>query len=523
MLVNSHSRICFRVDGSHFMGSGHIMRCVNLATGLQQRGAEITFLCRPLDGHYCNLLTEKGFKVCRLPDASLTKTEQSNGESSESNWLAVSLSQEIAETHQIFRMLSDFDWIIVDHYGLDARWESAMRPYTSKILVIDDLANRSHDCDLLIDQNYFSNADVRYVTKVPSNCSSMLGPKYALLQKQYAELHPSIAHRSGKIKRILVSFGGHGFSDLVMLVINAFLALAKPNIEMDVILNKDNPQYELVQNAIANEPAIHLHERQPSLAKMMANADLAIGASGATTWERLCMGLPSIVISLADNQTNIAHELNQLGLIQWLGNKSEVNEIVIKDALNSVFNRTDLTEWSQRCWQLVDGNGVFRVLNVILSSTGDFLSLRPAEASDEDLLLEWANEGSVRKSAFTTDLIDSNLHNTWFKKRLQSPDQCRIYIAELAGSHPIGQVRFERNTTGWSIDYSVDPLFRGRGFGKRMLAEAIELVADAKPARIYGEVKPENVPSLKVFDELGFIREQVASDRVVYSMYMGEV
>lgn len=355
------TRVAIRADASTRIGTGHVMRCATLGKQLRQHGAEVHFICRSMPGDYCDWLENQGFKVHRLPAVPTVDAIVGKSAPVHVNWLGVTVEQEVADSRALLATHAPFNWLVVDHYGLDVSWETEMRSYVSKVLVIDDLADRVHDCDLLLDQNLFSNAYERYQDKVPAHCGMMLGPGYALLQREYAELHSLKSPRSGKVQRVLVSFGGHGYADLVGLTISAFLSLDRPDIQMDIVLGNDNPKCEAICTRIADHVNIHLHNKLPTLAHLMDQADLAIGASGATSWERCCLGLPSLVITLADNQRPIAHELDQRGLIRWLGHFDEVDDQDIKQVLSEVVGNSLSEEWSQDCWQLVDGLGATRV------------------------------------------------------------------------------------------------------------------------------------------------------------------
>jgi UDP-2,4-diacetamido-2,4,6-trideoxy-beta-L-altropyranose hydrolase len=227
-------------------------------------------------------------------------------------------------------------------------------------MVIDDLADRIHDCDLLLDQNLFAEMAHRYDGKVPEKCGLMMGPDYALLQPQYAELHPRITLREGPVRRVFVYFGGADTDNVTGRTIAAFLALGKVDVVLDVVINPASPHAVSIRQQAAEQAQINLHEGVPSLASLMMEADLAVGAGGATSWERCCLGLPALVVTLAGNQTTTTAEQHERGLVRWLGYKDEVSQTKLAKAMTDLFDAGLPAAWSKRCSQEVDGKGTER-------------------------------------------------------------------------------------------------------------------------------------------------------------------
>lgn len=517
-------KITFRTDASLTIGTGHVMRCLTLATALKQKGAEVLFVSREYPGHLCDEAAARGCMVTRLPVMSESRADDTTGGvdlPDHAQWLGASWKQDAEETSEaIGKVFGTADWLIADHYALDARWESALRPHTKRLMVIDDLADRSHDCDLLLDQNLFSNAEARYAGRVPAHCGLMLGPHYVLLQPEYAALHPCIPPREGPIRRILVYFGGADVGNLTGMAIEAFLSLDRSDIELDAVVNTCSPHAENIRRQTAGQSNIHLHSGLPTLARLMTKADLAIGASGATAWERCCLGLPSVVITLAENQRLIAVELARRGLICWLGHVGEVTESTMTHVLGELLREGLPEAWSQACRQLIDGQGASRVRSVLMLSPNTPLQARSARLDDEALILQWANDPLVRQNAFSTGVIDAATHRAWFRKRLRDLDYCRLYVVETSDGFPIGQVRFERSGDAWEISYSLDARCRGAGLAKSMLQTAmLKLRSTEASAIIFGRVKAGNRTSQRVFEGLGFETKsamQAAERELVY-------
>jgi len=480
------------------------MRCLALASALRGSDVAASFVCRMHDGHLCDMIEHRGFVVARLP--AFKAGSEVDDASAHAGWLGVSWKQDAEETCAAIEA-SDVrpDWLVVDHYALDQRWESALRPSVGRIMVIDDLADRVHDCDLLLDQNLVARMHERYASKVPVACGLLLGPEYALLQPTYAELHDRISLREGPIQRIFLFFSGADSDNWTGRTLSAFLQLNRPDIDVDVVITSDGAHAKTIRQQVAGHENIHLHSDLPTLAPLMAAADLAIGAGGATSWERLCMGLPALVVTLAENQRPIAEELQKQDLIHWLGHHDVVDALTVGQALDELIQHGLDKDWSSRCFAAVDGCGVGRVCAALTVTARALLRARHAEWKDEALLLIWANDPTTRKSAFSQEPISATIHHAWLRNRLGCRDRCRLYIVETTDGEALGQVRFECQEQVWEIDYALAPMFRGRGLGRPLLETALSQFRSELPgALVFAQVRDTNYPSRRVFESLGF-------------------
>ncbi len=342
-------KVAIRADASETIGTGHLMRCLTLADGLRRKGARTRFLSRDLPEHLIGILKSRGHELQQV-----TGTEHESV-------VRCYLSNEPC------------DWLIIDHYDLDAEWERSVRPFAKGIMVVDDLANRGHDCDLLLDQNYRSNDDNRYAGLVPQSCLLRMGPKYALLQRDYAQLHREVKRRES-VGRLLIYFGGADSEDLTGRSLRAVLSLGMPQLEIDVVLSSGSPNSEKNLELARLHENVRCHNSLPSLAPLIAKADLSIGAMGATSWERLCLGLPTIGVTLADNQVEVASALHQQKLVVWLGDKEDVRETDLAGCLRQTIDGTDLADWSGRCLELCDGQGTDRIVSDLISLSRPTLS-----------------------------------------------------------------------------------------------------------------------------------------------------
>jgi UDP-2,4-diacetamido-2,4,6-trideoxy-beta-L-altropyranose hydrolase len=502
--------IAFRVDASLQIGTGHVMRCLTLAKVLRDRGKECVFLSRNYQGCLTELLLSQGFSVSPLPRPEDTQTMGDQPLLAHAHWLDVSWHTDALQTIEALcnRVV---DWLIVDHYALDRRWESQLRPHTRKVMVIDDLADREHDCDVLLDQNLVANFETRYDPLVTESCARLLGPKYALLQSEYAELRFRAPLRTNPVARILVYFGGSDSHNLTGLTISVLLDLQHPQLKVDVVINPKSKNAEVVRVQVAGRANITLHENVPSLAPLMVNADLAIGAGGATTWERCCLGLPAIVVTVAENQVAIADWLHRAGLIRWLGAAENISAAILREAVEQAINFEDLKSWSSLCRSIVDGLAANRVASVVTLRSDIGLTARVAEAADETLLLNWVNDPLVRENSFRQSCISHETHRNWFMSRLKADGRVRMYIVETEDRLPVGQVRFELADLGWEIDFSIAHFARTKGLGTRLLNAAIkEFRSEVADALLIGYVKESNHASIRVFQKLGFRNTQLA-------------
>lgn len=364
-MKNNNPRVAIRVDATSIMGTGHVGRCLTLANELRRRFFDVQFICREHSGHMIHKIEENLYQVYRLPEPR--RQLVSNTDADYASWLGVTQEQDAAETLEVLGKQT-YDWLIVDHYGLDATWEKIVGVSVKRVLVIDDLANRDHECDLLLDQNYFGDiTNSRYRGRVSDFCNCLLGPSYALLQPEYAQLRAIMLPRDGKISRILIFFGG---SDLTNQTAKVLLALSMPEFEhliVDVVIGINHPDPESIIKISEERSGVILHQNLISLAGLMARADLFIGAGGATTWERMSLGLPSLIISVADNQLPFTRALSEDGM-QFLlaGGKttslSDWQETILEWIQKPA---TIISQLSQRAESLVDGLGLGRVANVM--------------------------------------------------------------------------------------------------------------------------------------------------------------
>ena len=499
-------RIVFRTDSSISMGSGHLMRCLTLANELRGYGAEIMFVSRKHPGNLIYRLEEAAYSVYYLPEPPEL---QANYSDDYAEWLGVTQEKDARETLAALNG-QHYDWLVVDHYGLDITWEMVVRSAVNKILVIDDLANRSHDCDIILDQNYFgATTQGRYKSLVPNFCKGLFGPRYALIHSNYATMRNFLLPRDGQIRRVLVFFGA---SDQENQTAKLLVALTHPNLShlvVDVVIGANHSDPEGIAKIVSKRAGTNLHQNLRSLVGLMVRVDLFIGAGGTTTWERMSLGLPSLVISIAENQQAFTHILTTDGLQFTLSSGKMALSSEWHEAINQLIKKPMLVKQvAQKVQKLVDGQGANRLARVMYGSHILDINLRNAEDIDEGLLLEWVNDDDVRKQSFCQEYVHANEHARWFANKLSDPN-CIILIGEDEKGFPVGQVRFDidRKRAEALIGISIDPYLRGMGLATKLLHKALEKWMLIEPnIKLVAEVRDENLASQQLFTKLRFIQ-----------------
>lgn len=348
-------KVVFRVDASAQMGIGHLMRCLTLAEVLHEHGVHIRFVCREHAGNLIALLQQKAMPVTVLPAPTIN--DITSGEDYAS-WLGVTQAEDAEQTTKALNGEKP-DWLVADHYGLNIEWEQQLRPYVIKMMAIDDLANRHHDCDVLLDQNYSVEGEQCYAGLTPDACKLLVGPRYALLKPEYAAYRKTLRAHDGQVKRVLVFFGGTDSHNMTGLALEALTHPGLTHLEVDVVVGANNPHRKVIKQQVSHRPLTILHEPRSHLADLMAQADLALGAGGTTTWERLCLGLPSLVVSIAENQEPSCVALHNSRLINYFGYLDKVDLTDFrKEIAHMLGNPGRLIDMSLAGQALVNGCGV---------------------------------------------------------------------------------------------------------------------------------------------------------------------
>ncbi|QPF93873.1 UDP-2,4-diacetamido-2,4,6-trideoxy-beta-L-altropyranose hydrolase [Bradyrhizobium commune] len=357
-----NDRVIFRVDGSVEMGMGHLTRCLTLAGALAEHGARSCFLMRGHAAGLAELVQRNGHAVQLLPDpdAWTPGTIQDGG--LHAHWLPTTWQGDAEQTSRAMDGLGPADWLVVDHYALDARWESACRREGLRILAIDDLADRAHGCDILLDQNLVRQMDTRYRDRLPEACVRLLGPRYALLRPDFLAQRRLLTGRSGKIGRILVCYGGSDPTNETARAVRALANLAIPSVAVDVVVGMSNPHVESIARLCSGLPRAEVHRGANNIAELMRQADLSIGAGGVMSWERCCLGLPAVVVDIAANQVGALTALADRGAALYLGAAASVTVEALGNAIGELMDDSNRARaLGEAAFALVDGEGRSRV------------------------------------------------------------------------------------------------------------------------------------------------------------------
>jgi UDP-2,4-diacetamido-2,4,6-trideoxy-beta-L-altropyranose hydrolase len=340
----SSMKVAIRTDASSFIGTGHVFRCLALADELRLRGAQVLFICRQSQGHLGELLRGRDHDIRFISDVSTWEHDAQ------------------ATKTALMEFPTTMDWLIVDHYSLDARWEEAMSPFVKRLAAIDDLANRPHAVDLLIDSSHRADEAGVYDSLVPNDTRRAIGSRYVLLRREFFATKPPKRNHD-TVRRILVTFGGSDPLNATGLALDALDDPTFGAIEIDLTLGLANPLLKDLEARAARMRNVTVHMQSSRMAELMAKADLCLGAGGATSWERCYMGLPSVVLILAQHQYGIAEKLHRMGCVLNLGFADKLNVVTLRAG---ILQATKDSEWrasaSRAALDQVDGRGIERVL-----------------------------------------------------------------------------------------------------------------------------------------------------------------
>ncbi len=342
-----------RVDVSSSIGTGHFFRCLALSQNLKSNFNEIIFLINKSSLKITKILEKNKFKFLYL-------SENLNNDKSIIEFFTNTLKD--YSTHNNF--------ILIDNYSIDFTMESHIRHLFQKIIVIDDLANRKHDCDLLIDQNYYENFENRYDFILSKNTVKLLGPKYAIIRDEFKEIPKKQFQTDSKIKNILISFGGVDPTNECTKALKSIMSLQFEDVQITIIAGMFNQNFFKLNETYQNYKNIRIFQHVDNLGELMSNADIFIGAGGTTTWERLYLGLPSMITIISENQHESVEFLSKQNQIINLGLAKNVSLSTYKKAITEL-NSEDLIQLSERNKQLIDGNGIQRIKKQIIELIND--------------------------------------------------------------------------------------------------------------------------------------------------------
>ncbi len=483
-------QVVFRADASPGIGGGHVMRCLTLANELRRRGCRCAFATGRDTPETVPALAASGHDLHLL---------SAPGE---------------AEVEEIATRLGRCHWLVVDHYERDARFEKAARSFAENIMVIDDLANRPHDCDVLLDQTYGRTAQ-DYRELVPTDARLLLGSDYALLRRDFIAWRlRALARRDGggAVRRVFVCLGAGATQRWLPDVLRGMAASAV-DVVVDVGAGAAASALPALAEIIADMPqVVRVHDFDADMAELMCQADLAIGAGGSMSWERCCMGLPTLLVVLADNQRHLAHVLEKAGAVLNLAGCEVSCREKIRDGVLGVLAETGrLGQMSRRAFALCDGLGTARVAEALFphyARDGAQIVLRKAREADCRWLFALQQEPETRRFANIRQAPDWAEHARWFATRTSDPSTL-LFIIERQGERA-GMLRLDRRRAregeGYTVSIAIAPEQKRRGVARAALELVGEMLA---PVDLFAEIDPANRPSLGLFAAVGY--EQVAT------------
>lgn len=497
-------QVAFRTDASIDIGNGHVMRCLTLASALREQGVTCHFICRLHDGNLADKIRLQGFTLVELPAPQAAHSLSSRYE----QWLGVHWETDAIQTLDTFD--SKIDWLVVDHYGIDAHWENRLRGACKQLMVIDDLANRRHDCDLLLDQNP-GRESAHYKGLVPAHCTILAGPSHALLRPEFAsQREQSMARRCSAafpaLRKLLVSMGGVDKDNATGQILNALQTCSLPaGTDITVVLGPHAPWLDAVRAAAARmrwptDVQVDVND----MAGLILQADLAIGASGGSALERCCLGLPSIVIPLADNQLAGASALANSNAVQLASLEAEGSD-GLRNAIHRFNQTAALISASAASAAVTDGLGATRTAS--LMKGGSHALLRTMREDDLEMVLAWRNAPEIRSCMLNTEEITPEAHAAWYHRTSSDPDRA-LLIVEV-NTQPIGFVQFSRLqsqlTPEWGF-YAAPNAPKGSGslLGKLALEHAFHVRGLQK---LRGQALANNAASIRFHRKLGFIQQ----------------
>lgn len=355
-------KVVFRADASLQIGTGHVMRCLTLADGLAAQGATCEFICREHSGNLIAYIQSKGYNAHSLSMGKTIETNLTHGK-----WLGSTQAQDADACEPILNKLQP-DWLVVDHYALDTRWETELAPHYRRLMVIDDLADRQHACDVLLDQNLGRTTD-HYAYLVPNNCTLLCGTNYALLRPEFADLRTYSLQRRARpeLKRLLITMGGVDKDNITGQVLKYLRSSFLPKgCEITVVIGTTAPWLADIQQQAQTMPwSTNVYAGVNNMAQLMAESDLAIGAAGGTSWERCCLGLPTLLLVLADNQVSGALALEESGAAMTLQNPREIPYAIERCLANTA--TFSLSSMSFASANISDGEGAQRIMAKLLA------------------------------------------------------------------------------------------------------------------------------------------------------------
>lgn len=465
------------------------MRCLALAHALQETGGQVVFVMIAPPSTLVQRLINNQVEVIALP-------EHLSAGGSEDAERCAALAEQTGSL-----------WVVLDGYQFDTKYQRRVKDAGLNLLFVDDYGHAEHYyADLLLNQN-IDTLDTFNVKREPYT-RMLLGTHYAMLRREFRSGTQPRRVISPHARKLLVTLGGSDPDNATLKVIQALQHLHTTDLEVMVVVGTSNVHYETLVAAARHAPIkVHLQRNVTDMPGLMAWADLAISGGGSTCWEMAYMGLPNMIVLLAENQRGIAEGLEASGASVNMGWQDQLTPKQIGAQIERLLDARDIrAEMSEAGRGLVDGSGALRVVKEMQNTT---LILRLANANDCHFIWEWANAPDVRAVSFNSAPIPYETHLAWFNARLADPD-CVFFVATDIHGAPIGQARFQVNGDEAVVSVVIAPQFRGKGQGSKLIWMASRRLFQLKPVSvIHAFVKLENESSHRAFTKAGY-REQGA-------------
>ena len=479
--MSAAGTMLIRCDADVAIGTGHVMRCLALAQAWQDAGGYAIFAMAEATPAVEERLRSEGFEVVR-PSVRI-------GSGADAREFAL-----LARKHTV-------SWVVVDGYEFGSEYQATLKSLGLKLLFIDDNGHAGHySADFVLNQN--AHASEAFYPSRDQSTRLLLGPRFAMLRREFTAWRGWKRDIPPVARRILVTMGGSDPDNVTQRVVEAISS--EGEFEATVVVGGSNPHLARLHEFVGVERRpVRLVENATNMPELIASADVAVAGAGTTSWEMSFLGLPALLIVLADNQQGIADELGKHQIAGYLGRYSEVNQITIAAELRNLANSPIRRRiMSDRGRVLVDGYGSLRVVAALRREA---LSIRRVEKGDCKLLWEWANDPVARGASFSIEDIPWDEHVEWFQGKLND-DNCRIFVALDASTVPVGQIRFDKHgADDADIDIIVDSRFRGLGYASRLIDLGTSWAfTEWGLKQLNAFIKHENVASAKAFERAGF-------------------
>ena len=474
--------LIIRADASPEIGTGHVMRCLALAEAWIDIGREVIFV-----------------SACEVP-ALETRLKNEGIQNFHIGQKAGSPA-DADETARIAHEVGA-DWIVVDGYSFGAAYQKAIKDAGFSLLFIDDHGHADHYyADIVLNQNIYAGMSL-YKTYEPNTCF-LLGADYVLLRREFLKWSDHNRTFPEVARKILITLGGSDPDNCTRDVIEAIRVADVPDPEVVVVIGGANPHFEIIHEAVKDLPSFRLIKNAENMPELMAWADVAISAGGSTCGELLFMGLPSLVISIAENQDPIVKELQSLGIARVIDGHDLKNPPELAKIVSGFLtSRTMRSGFSERMARYIDGKGPSRIIGAMGAPV---MTLRNAVLSDCKRIWQWINDPLVRSVSFSPEPIPLERHMEWFSSALNDPTL--VYLIALDNNaRPVGQARFKLEAGEAVISVLVDPKCWGRSRGSLLIRDATEkLFAETGTEKVKAFIKTGNEVSKKAFTRAGYM------------------